>query len=56
MRGDRDNKPINFIEVAKVIVALSDIGLKESQIQDVTLNPVISGGKIASAVDFKLLA
>ena len=53
--GKRDKKSINFKAVAKIIVALSDIGLKEKEIKDATLNPVISNEKIASAVDFKFL-
>ena len=53
--GKRDNSPINFKKVAEIIVAISDLSIKENKIQEIDLNPVISNEKSAFAVDFKFL-
>jgi acyl-CoA synthetase (NDP forming) len=53
--GKRDKKPINLKAVAKIIVALSQFSLKEKDIKEVDLNPVIADEKRALAVDFKFL-
>ena len=53
--GKRDKKSINFKAVAKIIVSLSNLAIKETEIKEIDLNPVISNAKIASAVDFKFL-
>ena len=53
--GQRDKKPINFNEVAKIIEKISDLSMKETQIKEIDLNPVISDEKKALAVDFKFL-
>jgi hypothetical protein len=55
LQGKRDKNPINFKEAAKVIAALSEMGLKEAEIKEITLNPVIVNEKKAVTVDFKLL-
>jgi hypothetical protein len=53
--GIRDDKKINLKTVAKIIVAVSDVGLKEKEIKEITLNPVIANKKNAFAVDSKFL-
>lgn len=57
--GKRDKEPVNFKEIAKIIVSLSKLSLKRPEgypeIKEIDLNPVIANGKIASAVDFKFL-
>ena len=53
--GKRDKKPVNLKAVAKIIIALSDLVLKEKAIKEVDLNPVIADDKKALAVDFKFL-
>ncbi len=53
--GKRDNKPINLKEVTKIIVSVSNLSLREEEIKEIDLNPVIVNEKEASAVDFKFL-
>lgn len=53
--GKRDKKPVNLREVAKVVAALSRLSLKEENMKEIDLNPVIADGKKAVAVDFKFL-
>jgi len=53
--GKRDKKPINFKAISKIIVALSEISLKEEKIMEADLNPVIADAKRAVAVDFKFI-
>lgn len=53
--GKRDKKSINFKAVAKIIVSLSNLAIKETEIKEIDLNPVISNAKMATAVDFKFL-
>jgi len=53
--GQRDKKTINFAEVAKIIAKISDLSIKEKQINEIDLNPVISDEKNALAVDYKFL-
>lgn len=52
--GKRDKKKINLKAAAKVIIALSNIGLKED-IKEATLNPVMVNEKYALALDVKFL-
>lgn len=52
--GERGGKRINLKSAAKVIVALSDIGLNED-VKEATLNPVIVDENNALAVDVKFL-
>jgi len=53
--GKRDKKAINLKEVAKIIVALSNLAEKHGEIKEIDLNPVIANEKKAMAVDFKFL-
>jgi len=53
--GKRDHQAINLEAVAKIIVSLSELSLKETEIVQIDLNPVIANGKKALAVDFKFL-
>ena len=53
--GKRDKKPVNLKAVAKIVTALSNFSLEESEIKEVDLNPVIADEKKALAVDFKFL-
>ncbi len=54
--GARDKEQINFKAAAKIMVALSDLAIKEKEIKEIDLNPVIVNSKKASAVDFKFLS
>jgi len=53
--GKRDKKPVNLKAIAEIVVALSNLALKEKELKEVDLNPVITDGKKALAVDFKFL-
>lgn len=53
--GKRDEKPVNLKEIAEIIVSLSKLSLKEENIKEIDLNPVIADAKKAVAVDFKFL-
>jgi hypothetical protein len=53
--GQRDKKPINFKETAKIIAEISNLSINHSEINEIDLNPVISDEKKALAVDFKFL-
>jgi hypothetical protein len=53
--GKRDKKSVNLKDVAKIIVALSNLAIKEGKIKEIDVNPVIANEKKATAVDFKFL-
>jgi len=53
--GKRDRNPVNLKEIAKIVVALSKLSLKKTEIKEIDLNPVIVDGQEALAVDFKFL-
>jgi succinyl-CoA synthetase beta subunit len=53
--GERDHEAVNLEAVAKIIASLSELSLKEEEISQIDLNPVIANDKKALAVDFKFL-
>ena len=54
LSGRRDNKPINFEAVVKIITAVSQLSVQED-VQELTFNPIIANNKKAVVVDFKIL-
>jgi len=55
LRGIRDNKPVDLGKISKIISSLSEFSLKNTQIKEIDLNPVIASEKEAVVVDFKFL-
>ncbi len=55
LKGYRGEKPVNIKALAKIIVNLSKLFLKETKIKEIDLNPVIVDKKRALACDFKIL-
>lgn len=54
LAGKRDNNPINFKEVVKIISAVSKMAINDESIAEITFNPIISNSKKAVVVDFKI--
>ena len=51
LKGFRGQPPINIDRVAKIIFNLSKLSLKEKQIKEIDLNPIIADEKKALVVD-----
>lgn len=55
LKGQRGQKPVNIKGLAKIITTLSKLSLKEKNIKEIDLNPVIVNEKWAKVADFKFL-
>jgi acetyl-CoA synthetase (ADP-forming) len=53
LSGIRGKKGVNIENLVKILVRLSSLSLKEENIQEIDLNPIIVNEKEAKAVDFK---
>jgi len=53
--GKRDKKVVNLEAIAKIISAISELALSESEVREIDLNPVIVDQKEAFAVDYKFI-
>jgi len=53
LRGQRGERSVNIEDLVKIIVRLSKLALKEKNIKEIDLNPVIVNEKKALACDFK---
>ena len=49
--GFRGAPPVNREEIARILVALGEIGLAYPRIQEIDINPLIVGAEGAVAVD-----
>ena len=55
LKGARDEKPINFDELKKIMVNVSKLVANNKNISEMDLNPVMVNQKEAVAVDFKIM-
>jgi acetyl-CoA synthetase (ADP-forming) len=55
LKGLRGEKRVNIKEICKIISRLSELSLKEKNIKEIDLNPVIVNEKNALAVDAKFI-
>jgi len=53
LAGIRGKKGVNTENLVKILVQLSSLSLKEKNIQEIDLNPILANEKEAKAVDFK---
>lgn len=53
LRGQRGERSVNIEDLVKMIIRLSKLALKEKNIKEIDLNPVIVNEKKALACDFK---
>ena len=56
LKGVRGQKPVNINSLIKILMAVSDIGLKNKRISEMDLNPVIVNETSATVVDVRMLA
>ncbi|MEK6916326.1 MAG: acetate--CoA ligase family protein [Nanoarchaeota archaeon] len=56
LEGYRNAKPANKEKLAELLMKLSDISIKEKQIQEIDFNPVIVNDKKAVVVDARIIA
>ncbi|MBU2539855.1 acetate--CoA ligase family protein [Patescibacteria group bacterium] len=56
LAGSRGEKPINFKSLVSIVVSVSNLLIKEKEIEEIDLNPVIANEKKVLAVDFKILS
>ena len=55
LKGQRGEKPVNIKALVKIIVQVSKLSLREKEIKEIDLNPVIVNQKGAWVADFKFL-
>ncbi|XOB41886.1 MAG: acetate--CoA ligase family protein [Candidatus Nealsonbacteria bacterium] len=55
LTGARKRKPVNIKSISKIIASLSKLSLKEKNIKEIDLNPIIVNQKGALVVDVKIL-
>lgn len=53
LAGIRGEKGVNIENLVKILVRVSQLSLKEENIQEIDLNPILANEKEAKAVDFK---
>lgn len=53
LAGIRGEKGVNIENLVKILVRVSQLSLKEENIQEIDLNPILANEREAKAVDFK---
>jgi len=56
LTGARGTKPANLTKIADIIVKISRLSMKEIQIKEIDLNPVIVDGNDINIVDVRIVA
>lgn len=56
LKGVRGQKPVNINALIKILIAVSNIGMKNKNIIEMDLNPVIVNEKSATVVDVRIIA
>ncbi len=53
--GFRGTPPVNREEIARILVALGEIGLSQPRIREIDINPLIVGEQGAAAADATII-